>query len=106
MFKALKKDLSRLLHRSVVRSAADANHRNKRLSLKSDMQLRPNKLSTRPGITIENYNPTNLARNINDEISIIFRSKRIHIDHGHCVTNRSKMQRKFKLSAILFNMLY
>jgi hypothetical protein len=30
-FKILKKDLSTVLHRSVVRSAADANHRNKRV---------------------------------------------------------------------------
>ena len=30
-FKILKNDLNTVLHRSVVRSAADANHRNKRV---------------------------------------------------------------------------
>jgi len=37
-FKILKNDLVTVLHRSVVRSAADANHRNRRVSFKSDVQ--------------------------------------------------------------------
>jgi hypothetical protein len=37
-FKILKNDLVTFLHRSVVRSAADANHRNKRVPFKSDVQ--------------------------------------------------------------------
>jgi hypothetical protein len=37
-FKILKNDLVTVLHRSVVRSAADANHRNRRVSFKSDAQ--------------------------------------------------------------------
>ena len=36
-FKILKNDLSIVLHRSVVRSAADANHRNKQVSFKPDV---------------------------------------------------------------------
>jgi hypothetical protein len=34
----LKKDLSTVLHRSVVRSAADANNQNKRVTFKPDVQ--------------------------------------------------------------------
>jgi hypothetical protein len=37
-FKILKNDLITVLHRSVVRSAEDANHWNKSISLKSDVQ--------------------------------------------------------------------
>jgi hypothetical protein len=37
-FKILKNDLVKVLHRSVVRSAADASHRNRRVSFKSDVQ--------------------------------------------------------------------
>jgi hypothetical protein len=37
-FKILKNYLITVLHRSVIRSAADANHRNKRVSFKSDVQ--------------------------------------------------------------------
>jgi hypothetical protein len=36
-FKILKNDLVIVLHRSLVRSAADANHRNRRVSFKSDV---------------------------------------------------------------------
>jgi hypothetical protein len=37
-FKILKNDLVTVLHRSVVRSAADASHRNRRVSFKLDKQ--------------------------------------------------------------------
>jgi hypothetical protein len=37
-FKILKNDLVTVLHRSVVRSAADVNHRNRRVTFKSDAQ--------------------------------------------------------------------
>jgi hypothetical protein len=37
-FKILKNDLVTVLHRSVVRSAADVCHRNRRVSFKSDLQ--------------------------------------------------------------------
>jgi hypothetical protein len=37
-FKILKYDLVTVLHRSMVRSAADASHRNRRVSFKSDVQ--------------------------------------------------------------------
>jgi hypothetical protein len=47
-FKILKNDLSTILHRSVVRSAADADHQNKRVSLKPDVQEMINKLDVTP----------------------------------------------------------
>jgi hypothetical protein len=37
-FKIFKNDLVTVLHRSVVRSAADANHLNRKVSFKSDVQ--------------------------------------------------------------------
>jgi hypothetical protein len=37
-FKILKNDLVTVLHRSVVRSAADASHRNRRVSFKAYVQ--------------------------------------------------------------------
>jgi hypothetical protein len=37
-FKILKNDLVTVLHRSVLRSAADASHWNRRVSFKSDLQ--------------------------------------------------------------------
>jgi hypothetical protein len=37
-FKILKNELVTILHRSVVRSAADSSHRNRRVSFKSDVQ--------------------------------------------------------------------
>jgi hypothetical protein len=47
-FKILKNDLVTILHRSVVRSAADANHRNKSVSYKSDVQESLQILHTNP----------------------------------------------------------
>jgi hypothetical protein len=47
-FKILKNDISTVLHRSVVRSAADANHRNKRVSFKPDVQEMINRLDVMP----------------------------------------------------------
>jgi hypothetical protein len=47
-FKILKNDLVTVLHRSVVRSAADASHRNRRVSFKSDVQESLKLLDTKP----------------------------------------------------------
>jgi hypothetical protein len=38
MYKTLKNDLVTVLHRSMVRSAADGSHREKRVSFESDVQ--------------------------------------------------------------------
>jgi hypothetical protein len=47
----LKNDLVTILHRSVVRSAADASHRNRRASFKSDVQESLKLLDTKPSST-------------------------------------------------------
>jgi hypothetical protein len=49
-FKILKNDLDTVLHRSVVRSAADASHRNRRVSFKSDVQESLKLLDTKPSL--------------------------------------------------------
>jgi hypothetical protein len=41
-FKVLKNDLSTIIHRSVVRSAADASHSNRRVTFKSDVHKSTN----------------------------------------------------------------
>jgi hypothetical protein len=46
--KILKNKLVTVLHRSVVRSAADASHRNRRVSFKSDVQESLKLLDTKP----------------------------------------------------------
>jgi hypothetical protein len=50
-FKILKNDLVTVLHRSVVRSAADANHRNRRVSFKSDVKESLTLLDTKPSLS-------------------------------------------------------
>jgi hypothetical protein len=50
-FKILKNDLVTVLHRSVVRSAADASHWNRRVSFKSDVQEPLKLLDTKPSLS-------------------------------------------------------
>jgi hypothetical protein len=50
-FKVLKNDLVTVLHRSVVRSAADVSHRNRRVSFKSDLQESLKLLHTKPSLS-------------------------------------------------------
>jgi hypothetical protein len=50
-FKVLKNDLVTFLQRSVVRSAADASHRNIRVLFKSDVQESLKLLDTKPSLT-------------------------------------------------------
>jgi hypothetical protein len=51
IFKILKNDLVTVLHRSVVRSAADSSHRNRRVSFKSVVQESLKLLDTKPSLT-------------------------------------------------------
>jgi hypothetical protein len=50
-FNILKNDLITVLHRSVVRSAADASHCNRRVSFKSDVQESLKLLDNKPSLT-------------------------------------------------------
>jgi hypothetical protein len=47
-FKILKNDLVTVLQRSVLRSAADSSHQNRRVSFKSDVQESLKLLDTKP----------------------------------------------------------
>jgi hypothetical protein len=49
-FKILKNDLVTVLHKIVVRSAAGASHRNRRVSFKSDVQESLKLLDTKPNL--------------------------------------------------------
>jgi hypothetical protein len=69
-FKILKNYLRTVLHRSVIRSAADPTHRNKRVTFKSDVEETLDKLDTIPN-TLRPYDnhPKQRSRKPNDEVS-------------------------------------
>jgi hypothetical protein len=50
-FMISKNELVTVLHRSVMRSAADASHRNRRVSFKSDVQESLKLLDTKPSLS-------------------------------------------------------
>jgi hypothetical protein len=55
-FKMMNHDLTTIVHRSIVRSTADAGHCNRRVTFKSDVQEQINKLDTNSGfINKENH---------------------------------------------------
>jgi len=64
-FKLLKHDLTTILHRMVVRSAADSSHRNKRVLFKADVQGTLNMLDTGSEITIKNNHLRSKTRIVN-----------------------------------------
>jgi hypothetical protein len=51
-FKILEIDLVTVLHRSVMGSAADGSHRNRRVSFKSDVQESLKLLDTKPSLIL------------------------------------------------------
>jgi hypothetical protein len=92
-FKILKNDLSAVLHRNVVRLAADPTHRNKRVTFKPDTQEDLEKLDTIPGVAIHSDNqPKQRSRKSNDDISNRTRSKAGNIDQNVGDRTRSKIQ--------------
>jgi hypothetical protein len=97
-FKILKNDLTTILHRSVVRPAADASHRNKRVLFKPDVQETLNKLDAGPGINTKNNHPRNKTRIIMDDVSTRTRSKSGQVDPNVGITTRSKVQGTCNLS--------
>jgi hypothetical protein len=50
-FKILKNDLVTVLRKSVIRSAAYDNHRNRRVSFKSDLQESLKLIDTKPSLS-------------------------------------------------------
>jgi hypothetical protein len=90
-FKILKNDLITVLHRSVVRSAADASHRNRRVSFKSDVQESLKLLDTKPSFGLKDSHHKHESRNTNNDVSNRTRSKADYADQHIGSTTRSKM---------------
>jgi hypothetical protein len=77
-FKFLKNDLRTVLHRSVVRSTADTNHRNKRVSFKPDIQEMINKLGVMPSNLPRNSHSKQQIKKQNNDVAYRTRSKTGH----------------------------
>jgi hypothetical protein len=92
-FKILKNDLVTVLHRSVVRSAADASHRNRRVSFKSDVQESLKLLDTKPSSTFvrKDSHHNHKSRKSNNDVSTRTRSKADYNDQHIGSRTRSKM---------------
>jgi hypothetical protein len=94
-FKILKNDLVTVLHKSVVRSAADASHRNRRVSFKSNVQESLKLLDTKPSSSFvwkdshHNYK----SRRTNNDVSARTRSKTDYTDQHIGSRTRSKMHK-------------
>jgi hypothetical protein len=89
----LKNDLVTVLHRSVVRSAADASHRNRRVSFKSDVQESLKLLDTKPSLAFvwKDSHHKYKSRNTNNYVSNRTRSKADYTDQHIDSRIRSKM---------------
>jgi hypothetical protein len=73
-FKILKNDLVTVFHRSVVRSEADANNRNKRVSFMSGVQESIKLLDTKPSFVLKEIHYKFKSRKTNDYLSSRTRS--------------------------------
>jgi hypothetical protein len=91
IFKSLKNDLITVLHRSVVRSAADANHRNKRATCKSDVQESLKLLHTKPSFVWKDSHHKHKSRNTNNDVSNRTRSNADYTDQHVGSRTWSKM---------------
>jgi hypothetical protein len=87
----LKNDLVTVLHRSVVRSAADTSHRNKRVSFKSDGQESLELLDNKPSFVWKDSHHKHKTRNTNNDVSNRTRSKADYTDQHIGCRSRSKM---------------
>jgi hypothetical protein len=92
-FKILKNDLVAVLHRSVVRSAADASHRNRRVSFKSDVQESFKLSDTKPSVTFvwKDSHHKHKSRKTDHDVSNRTRSKADYTDQHIGSRIRSKM---------------
>jgi hypothetical protein len=92
-FKVLKNDLVTVLHRSVVRSAADASHRNRRVSFESDVQESLKLLDTKPSSTFvwKDSHHKHKSRRTNDDVSNRTMSKADYTEQHIGSRTRSKM---------------
>jgi hypothetical protein len=97
-FKILKNDLVTVLHRSVVRSAADASHPNRRVSFKSDVQESLKLLDTKQSFAWKDSHHKHKSRNLNNDVSNRTRSKADYTDQHIGSRTRSQFHRVNNLS--------
>jgi hypothetical protein len=93
-FKILKNDLVTVLHRSVVRSAADASHQKRRVSFKSDVQESLKLSDTKPSFVWKDIHHTHESKRTNNDVSNRTRSKADYTDQHIGSRTRSKMHNK------------
>jgi hypothetical protein len=93
-----------VLHRSVVRSAADTSHRNRRVSFKSDVQQSLTLLDTKPSFDWKDSHHKHKSRKTNHDVSNRNRSKADYTDQHVGSRTRSKIHNIINLSVqnILF----
>jgi hypothetical protein len=104
----LKTYLVTVLHRSVVRSAADASHRKIRVSFKSDLQESLKLLDTKPTLSFvwKDSHHKHRSRNTDNDLSNRTRSKADYIDQHVGSRTRSKMQNINVKNLSVQNLLY
>jgi hypothetical protein len=90
-FKIMKNDLVKVLHISVFRSAADASHRNKRVSFKSDVQESLKLLGNKASNVYKDSHHKHRSRNTNNDVSNRTRSRADYTDQHIDSRTRSKM---------------
>jgi hypothetical protein len=89
----LKVDLVTVLHRSVVRPAADASHWDRRVSFKSDVQESLKLLDTKPSLSFawKDNHHKHKSRRTNNDVSNRTRSKADYTHQHIGSRTRSKM---------------
>jgi hypothetical protein len=94
-FKILTNVFITVLYRSVVRSTAYANHWNKRVSFKSDVQESLKLLETKPSVTFfwKDSHHKHKSRKTNNGVSIRTRSKADYKDQHIGSRTRSKIHK-------------
>jgi hypothetical protein len=92
-FKILKYDLVTVLHRIVVRSAADASYRNRRVSFESNVQKSVKLLDTKPSLSFvwKDSHHKHKSRNTNNDLSNTTKCKADYTDQHIGSRTRSNM---------------
>jgi hypothetical protein len=90
-FKILKNDLVTVSHRIVVRSAADASHRNRRVSCKSDVQESLKSSGTKPSFVRKDSHHKHKSRKTDNDVSKRTRSKADYTDQHIGSRTQSKI---------------
>jgi hypothetical protein len=96
-FEILKNDLVTVLHRSVLRSAADTSHRNKRVSSMSHVKESFKLLDTKPSFVWKDSHHKYTSTKTNIDVSNRTRSNADHTDQNIGSITRSKMHNKNNL---------